>query len=292
MKEFFEKLSLAEFIAFLCPGAILLSSFLFWVPIGEIPLLNASKDTWQSLTASLFLLIMAYALGMIVATASSAGAKFYLLRMRRRRYGPPPKPPLPWTGWTRWFSFVRPYHVGRFFSLLSVEGLGFVFGLPEPRVDDIRLNDQKGRMELALLQRGAESQTTVETPWDFLTLYRTVVAGVLGPKRGQSLSSEADSVHRRLLISLGLALVALLIAAQSLLRLVLHLGGWSAGLPTIGHWGLLAALTAVGCLLSWLLRIHAGRCWETEYVLTCGILWLVENPAAEKAEEFDPDDAY
>src|SRR5438132_10995843 len=85
MKEVLEKFGLVEVFAYLCPGAILLWSTLLWAKPADLGLPGGEKETWVTFALSAFLLILAYTLGLVVATLSSELAAFYIRHARAQR---------------------------------------------------------------------------------------------------------------------------------------------------------------------------------------------------------------
>jgi hypothetical protein len=288
MKEIFSKVGIGDVFAYLCPGALLLGSFLLWVAPDDLLLLKAGKDTWQSIVLSAFVLILSYMLGLIVAMGGSGGAALYLRKRRRERYLHLP-PPQSW--------LTRPLvYTARLARWVYVRLLGLLWFLPEPRIDPVLLAGANTRMASSLSRRtGPLGLSNVETPWDWLALYRTAVADGLR-RRGKAVLAEADAVHRRFLFSQGVALAAALLAAQALARLVLGwlTPAWDTTLPAVEPAGLVALLV-LGFFASLGLRYNAGRCWEMEFVLTANLAKLAEHggaagPAGADDEDEDDDE--
>jgi hypothetical protein len=260
MKDVLEKFGLLELFAYLCPGALLLGSvFFLWVKLPADPEGGLAKEGWLSFSLSAFLVILAYILGLILATISSEGAAFYL------RY------PLPsWCGWW-WLLFCWPF----WFWLL--------FWFPKLREDENEtislaqtaiLEDLPPRTQLAGLSR------LLRTPWSWLSFYRTIVAHEVGEK-GKVILEEAEIVHRRLSFAMGVSLTLLVIALQSMVRLLLmgveYRVGGTYNFPEVGLITLLL-LTVGELLTSFALRFVAGRWWETVFALTTTLYKLAHRP--------------
>jgi len=112
---------------------------------------------------------------------------------------------------------------------------------------------------------GLQGLSLFEAPGDRLVLYRTFMADRVGD-RGKTILAEAESTHRRFLFCQGVALAFFLLALHSLSRLLLRVfTPWDTSFPSI-HSVWLVVITILGALVSFGLRIVAGRWWEYELV--------------------------
>ena len=125
----------------------------------------------------------------------------------------------------------------------------------------------------------------LEIPWDRLVIYRTIIADWMGEK-GKYILTEAESVHRRFLFSLGVAMALSLLTLQSLIRLILCISPLCNSLPSCPL-GLLVLITLLGELTSFRLRVVAGRWWEEELILTVSLAHLsdLQKPEADRIVE-------
>jgi hypothetical protein len=264
MKEVIQKVGLGDVFAYICPGAILLCSLLLWFNPEQATLFHLGKESWQAFSLPVFLLILSYTLGLILAAWSSGGAALYLrcVRRLRSRLDEP------------WLSAVNAPFVGL---------LWLLHWIPEPRIDRVLFAEANTRMATRLSRlAGPLGLSSVETPWDWLLLFRTVIQDHLG-KKAKSILELADAIHRRFLFSQGVALVCVLLAVQALGRLIIYylFPNASAALPPVpvlGHYILLV----FGGVTSFCLRWGAGRWWETEFVLTYSLSRRLDRLAREE----------
>jgi hypothetical protein len=243
MKEVLEKFGISEVFAYLPSGGLLIASYLFWLPPPDVP-----KEGWQSFALSAFLVVLAYTLGLLVATWSTEGAAFYLFRLHVR--------PSVERAWWRALTEARKWP-GTVF-----DGLVWLFHwLPPLPYSDLQIASEfpsrTGRIGLSQFLR---------TPWGSLTFYRTLVADAVS-ERDKSVLAEAETVHRHILFAEGVALAFLLLALQASARLVCHWALPEEALPRV-PWPALVGLLVLGVGASFGLRMVAGRWWETEYTLT------------------------
>jgi len=277
MKDILEKFGLSEFFAYLCPGAILVCSSALWAAPGLNDLLG-SKLEKHPLVVVLLLVVVCYALGLIVTFWGSSGAHRYVRAHRVRRLCS---------------SKLR--------ERLTFWPLRFCCGIPVP-VDNEATVEGHLRMSQDLTRyAGLPGLSALETPWDRLSLYRTVMTDRLG-KGASAILSEADAIHRRFLFAVGVALALFLVALQSGLLALSSLHGvrpfsvWIAqlGLPHLDQRLALFLLATLGILASILLRRVAGRLWEQELLLTCSLTRIdpeevVEELVIAKAEQLSGD---
>lgn len=271
MKELLEKFGLADLFAFLSPGALLLCSLRLWIdPKVDLPdSFRPDKESWEAFLLAVFLVILAYTLGLIVALWSSGGAAHYLRQVNRYWYVPwKPRP------------FKMRYGLGvpewlcmKLLRLLHgpyVLAVGLLHWLPDPRMDrELWMRASVRIAEGLRTQSGAAGISNEETPWDWLALYRVVVSDTLGEK-AKVLLAEAETIHRRFLFCMGISLVATLIALQSLLRLALLLLPAIQGLPTVSG-ALLLAIAVLAAATSFGLRWSSSRWWQSQFLLTCAL---------------------
>jgi hypothetical protein len=241
MKEILEKIGLSEFFAYICPGAILLFSLTLWLDPEKIAKFLGESFVKQQIVTAIFLLIFSYTLGLIISWWSISGADLFIRKKR------------------------RPQALQRKEKVLT--GLLWVFhGLPEPRSNPSIVEAKLKMAEALEKYSGLQGLSLIETPWDWLVLYRTFMAGRVGD-RGKHILMEADFIHRRFLFSQGVALAFFLLAVQSFIRLLILLTPLNDSFPSIGlPW--LVVIILLGASTSFGLRQVAGRWWEEELFLT------------------------
>lgn len=250
LEHVLQNLGWTELFAYLCPGAITLLSIALWIEpdLGSIFGKELSKN--EFVTAIVFLLI-SYAVGLLVASASEAGTNRTLLI----KYGLQ--------------SGYKPRRFWRFVWL-------FFFWVPSWRhtADSVR---KRIRIQDALEVSGIYGTSQTFNNWTSLATYRIMVAEQLH-KPATLILREAESVHRRRLFALGVASAFMLLAIEAALRLLLGLlpefvPDWTlscdvARLPK-APMPILWAITILGLLVSFGLRVVGGRLWEYEFLLTC-----------------------
>jgi len=267
MKEVIEKLGLTEFLAYLCPGIIVLMSTFLWVRPDLIGIVGQEIARNQIIMGVSFLLL-SYSAGLIIASWAAAGAHLFI----RTRMGTPEGThkilitliPLWWFHWLAVPRQTRNIVEGR---LRIAEGLDSYGGLPG----------------LSILL----------SPWDNLTTYRIIMFNRM-PDKAEPLFKEADAVRGRRLFALGVGLASMLLSSEALLRLLMaivarlrpaslfsrllenHLPPASAAV--------LLSIAVIGIAASFGLRQVAGRSWEYELLLTCSVARLAEQfpPNREK----------
>jgi hypothetical protein len=124
------------------------------------------------------------------------------------------------------------------------------------------------------MRAGVQGLTRIQSRWDILRIYRVFVRGRLYDD-GKDVIVAAYSAHRRFWFLLSLFLAVLLIGVQAAIRLCLL--AFQTSLP---HWEpvMLMVLFVSSTLLSSFIRYFAGRSWQEELVLTCGITRLRVRP--------------
>ncbi len=258
MKDFLDKLGLAELFAYLFPGGILLSSLLLWVSADDLPVLLRARDGWQLVGVGAVLLIVSYSLGLIVSSVSTWAAAL-CWRKAGRHYAEPR--PLRWLG------------------LFLLDLLG---GVPRPQNKSFRTELTRISASLTRLVRLSGLAST-EVPWERLVAYRAILTDRVGDKAKTAIA-EADSLHRRFLFAQAVGLVGALLAFQGVARLVTLRLGWGEDVFPPVYRGWLIALILVGALSSLALRWTAGRWWEAEFVLTCSLTRLAESARRSEIE--------
>jgi hypothetical protein len=254
MKDLLEKIGLGDLFAYVCPGTILLCSLLLWLDRTDLPA-GVERNSWQSLAISIVLGILAYTLGLIVAWWSSEGAALYLRQAGRLRLK-----------WTRARACI-------------LRLLGILHWIPAPRVNPSIIQSNLQITEDLHNFVQLQGLSSLEIPWDRLAIYRAIMADQVGDK-AKGVLAEADSFHRRFLVSQGVALACALVAAQALVRLLLF-PLWCGAQPV----GVYVSLVVFGTMTSFFLRGSAGRWWEGEFLLTCSLTQLRKRPEqGEKAE--------
>jgi hypothetical protein len=266
-----------ELFAYLCPGAITLLSIALWTRPDLADVLGVELGNNEFVTTIAFLLI-AYAIGLMIATFSEAGAnRYWIARLRRTAQG---------KNKTQSKQTLK-------VNALYWAFLAFFFWLPQWRLlsesvpefvqERVRLQVELDRCGLRGLSRGL-------TQWTIMATYRMIVAERL-PHPAKLLFREAESVHRRRLFALGVATAFMLVALQVVVKMSLGVFGLAPSSPVTRWLGplvqkpslpfILLALTAAAA--SFGLRYVAGRLWEYESLLTCSKLLSLEDPVAQTA---------
>jgi hypothetical protein len=274
MKEVLQKVGLGDLFAYIAPGALLLCSVPLWA---ELPKLEG--EGWWTLAAPIFLLILAYVLGLVVSTWASERGAWYILTTRGLPFMP--------------FSWSKAWKMAR------VAAAWAIHWLPDLQLDASSVA-ALGDIQVDIYNRiGLEEGLSKihRTPWGELALYRNMAADLLG-KRAAAAREEADAMHRRFLFSQGVAAACVLLALQCLLRFLLWLmpPPWAAALLALLHLppvqlpalpfihpGSWALFSVLGFAVSFGLRWVAGRWWESEFALTCMLLKEVKRVEAAKA---------
>jgi len=255
VKEVLERFGLIELFGYLSPGVILLFSFTLWIKPEFSRLLGQELANQQFIIGS-SLLVLAYALGMVIAWFSSAGSDLYLRvtdagtilnqiggSWLRRMY----------VTVSRWLLFP-------FFRIAVPEG-GTTLGKDSLTERKIEISEDLRRFT------HIQGLSVLESQWDLLAIYRIVVSDVAGEK-ATPLIAEAESVHSRMLFAMGVSLTLWLIVIQLILSLVFSLYSWSDQLPDIAM-PLAISMIILGVLGSFGLRWVASRWWQYELILTC-----------------------
>ena len=252
MKDLIDKFGLNEFIVFLCPGVFFLCSLTLWVR-PDFAYIVGEKMADKPAVVGPVLLVLAYTLGLLISAWSVQGAQLYLRLAYHRRSNT--KSPL-------WGKVADP---------TVWYCLAFVHGLRTPRTNPGVVRQQMRISAAMALYGGLFGVSRLETPWDRLTIFRTLVSGRLTAIE-QPILLETEAVHRRLLFTLAMAFVAFLIAAQAVARSIIELHPKSRQLylPAVPP-PMLPTLIVVGFLASVGLRLIASRWWERELLLTCSL---------------------
>src|SRR5207249_238023 len=82
MKDVLDKFGLHDLFAYLCPGAIFLFTCLLWVDPAALVIADM-KEGWMGFVVGAFILLLAYALGLILTTWGEEGTELYLWRKER-----------------------------------------------------------------------------------------------------------------------------------------------------------------------------------------------------------------
>ena len=150
-------------------------------------------------------------------------------------------------------------------------------GLPEPHSNPSIVEAKLRIAEDLHRYTGIQSLSLIATSWDWLVLYRIIMAERLG-NLGRAILMEAAGIHRRFLFSQGVALVFLLLASQSIIRIIVLLTPINDFFPSISPPSLVV-ITVFGAFTSFGLRIIAGNWWEEEFLLTCSLAQLPHDRA-------------
>jgi len=271
MKEILERVGLVDLFAYLCPGIIVLLSFTLWLN------LELKSEPWKQqvvVLAAVFLL--SYAIGIVL---SSSVVERWLARIRARGTLTHP------TGFTGWIGWLGPFPAPRV--------------TPEMVEVNLRINEEVGRLI------GVPGMARLVTPWEFLVLYRTLMAQRLG-KAAKSLLAEAEAFHRRFRFCSGVSLACVVVVVQAAVRLILGIiqgvartYGYCmpAGPPKLSPevirvlpcplydvslWFLLA-LMLFGTIAAVGLRHVGNHMWELERYLTFS---LSQPPAQQGGQPF------
>lgn len=250
MKDILDKFGVTEFFAYLCPGVIVISSLALWIQ-PEFDRVVGSDLAEQQLVMAFLLLIVAYALGFVVAWWSNWGTAYYILTSYKE--GNPVR-----GSWLR--------------SKLLLWSLWLFHWFPLPQSNTVGARTLIADRIVVYSQM----ETSIGTnPWEMMSIYRAFVAGRVG-NVGSPILSEAATIHTRLLFALAVNLAILLCAAQSFARLLLP---DLDGLPDVSV-SLLSAIGVLGVVASFALRLIAAQLWEQELLLTHGLTLLEDTPAA------------
>jgi hypothetical protein len=267
-----------ELFAYLCPGAITLLSIALWTQPDLADVLGVDLAKNEFVTTIAFLLI-SYAIGLMIATFSEAGANRYLdARLRRKTQ-----------------RKNKTQNKKLKVNVFSWPLLTFFFWLPQWRLLDKpesvpQFVRERLRLHEELERCGLRGLTKALTQWTIFATYRMVVAERL-PQPARLLFRETESVHRRRLFALGVATAFMLLSVQVLIKMSLGLFSLAPGWR-ITHWlgplveqpslpFILLALTAAGA--SFGLRYVAGRLLEYESLLTFSKLLSLEDPVTQTA---------
>ena len=253
MKELIDRFGLNELLAYLCPGLFLLASVPMWIKPSFGALVGDKLAESPAVIAPV-LLILAYATGLLVAAWAGHGANTYARRAAGRKHRLPS---------ARWWT--------RFGGRLPWCYLWGVHSMPLPRFNPSIVRAHLKVSILLAEYSGLQGLTGMESPWDRLAIFRAVVSGRVSPQ-GVPILAEAETVHRRLLFALSMALVSLIVAFEALVRLVAAHTWLSARLPLPPMpaglvWTLLIGGVAASAGLRWV----AGRWWQHELLLTCSL---------------------
>lgn len=262
MREFLQSLSATEIFAFVPPGAIVLASISLWRSVDLSPLVGSQLAN-QPLAIAVLVLILAYALGMIVHSISTAGSDLYVhgryRRSRIRRVV---------NGLLLWPAFR--FHVPAL-DQLDVES----------RMQTLRYLEKKQfkRWGIPPMERVIRRGGYPDSMWEFQEAYRTLIAGRV-PARDQSTFMEAMATHRRLLFALGVSFAFFVVSLQAVIRLGIHYIIYYAprweSLDAFFIWAdalfsislpLLYAILVLGLLASFALRQVGTRLWQQELFL-------------------------
>ncbi len=257
MTEFLNRFGLKELFGYLCPGALLLTCLFLWIPPKDVfEFLAAEKELliWGKL---LFLLLVGYILGLLLATWSSEGT--YLVDYL---YGQSQVP-------------------GRWWWLLPRLG-AYLFGIlhwfPRPVHNFIVQADLDIANDL-FRQSGINTSYRQSEP---RALYRAVMTDKLGAP-GKTILDFADAAQRRFLFCQGIALVGALLAIQVLIRVLIRALGppeWDDTFTAVPP-AVLVLLGIFGLAVNLGLRWGARGPWEAELLLTFSLL-KVHEPCSRK----------
>ena len=263
MKDILERFDLNEFLAYVCPGVIVLASLTFWYRP------NFENSFWKQefLLVSLGL-ILSYTLGWILAAYN------LMAIVRYRRASGIRKRTLP----------IR--------ILTGVKRAIFVFSSPgiSPSMLEANLKIEEGLEKISKDIGLPILKDRSVLPADRPVAYRRLVTGRVG-HIGEYISLHADYYHKRFLFSIGMAVALLILSIQSLLRLVADvLDAIDSTSQVIGllsfsnnqwlpikpdwfmapHWSIVISI--VGLLIGFELRQVAIRMWELERYLTASLV--------------------
>lgn len=247
MKSILERLELSDLFAYICPGVILITSLALWIEV------DFGSSFWkQQVLVGIVILIVAYTLGLIVASLNYRAQVGYLGaagRLPEHRAG---------RIWERVKSFFYPQPIRRF-SPQMVRGI-------------VRISNELERLS------GQVGLSDLIDPWDWPVVYRTFMADRVG-EENRSVLTEAETLRRRFLFAMGVSLALYLLGMQSLLRIFLYdVGAFvksvrafsESSFPSIGPLNLVV-ITVLGLWASYLLRQVAIRMWELERYLTASL---------------------
>ena len=227
-----------DFFAYICPGAILLLSLLFWFkPNFEYPIFQ------KEFILVFLLLIVSYVLGLIIELYNCLSEQSA----------------------SSFFSPRRPRN-DRINQIVTDLAIRF-----SENLDDLELELFESSEELAFL--GVLSN--LDRSWERLFVYRTLMSDRLGDK-GKTIIAEANNLRRRFLFSWGLALTLRVLALQALVRLLIFAIGnnywdflkqWDSSLPNIAP-NILFSIAVGAFLLSFAMQLVANRFYNLEIYLT------------------------
>ena len=235
---------------------VLTASALLWVKPEFSDVLGDLAS--QKVVVGLLLLIVSYTIGMIIASWSSAGSAHYIRNKRAREAGQ--------LGDSRfWYWPILCLHWIRDPKPNQQAYLSIV-------KTNIRITEDLQKFG------GLQGQSMAVSPWELLETYRVIMSGRIGCE-GSPIVAEAESIHRRLIFTLGVSLALLILAVESTSRLIIFAISeatiWDPKLPEIS-WPLLLALLVIPALGSIVLRLVAGHWWQYEIFLTRGITVIYE----------------
>jgi hypothetical protein len=242
LPKFIESIGLSDVLAFICPGTVFIVSLSVWLDLNLEALLGKDLAANEYAVAVVFV-AGAFASGMIFVSFASEGADSYQRRSLSKRD-----------------SLVAGFvHVC----------LKLFCSVPGPRMNQSLV---AGQVQIALdLERHGKLRglSVLESPWDRLTTYRTVMEGKMGEK-APKVFHEAGVVHQRLLFALGVAFALLILGLHFLARALFW---WNASLPHI-EVPLLIAAGSLAIAASLCLRWVGGKWWEKELLLTVSLTGL------------------
>jgi hypothetical protein len=257
--NFFERIGLTEILGHIFPGAIALCSLLIWGTPDATQILG--KDLAKSeIVVGAVVLIFAYACGLVISMWSLSGAEAY-----RRSFRPPsPK------GLRGSIRFLRQWIAWRW--------LRMTVGLPETAAFGATMDAYLAIRELLERVYGLGSMVLLQQLGDQLTVFRALASDAF-KDRVSGIVSEAETLHRRILFALGVALALLFLAYSAAGRLLVTGAATLWGNKGLHDWHsqhpvstiLLAAVIGGSLYVSFKLRRVAAQCWDRELVLTLSI---------------------
>jgi hypothetical protein len=255
-----ERLGLSDVLMSVCPGAVLLSSAVLWIPLLEEQLRRALGKALESTTASFLLVLLAYAIGLVI---HGWAAKGYVLFVTLAGPGPASRS-----------GFSKAWWVARFGAAW------FLHGRPSVATSEM---DVDARVEMADIVRAryGESVLGLLEPNNFLHVFRILAWSSVSEDEGVALS-EADALFRRRGFAQGVALAAILVSLQAA---ILSLSIWKVGLyaPLRQTWlPVLVGLAVIGTAASFLLRDVARKLHSDERIFTYSILRTWQRRMTDK----------
>jgi hypothetical protein len=278
MEKILERFSLGHLLSVIAPGLTALA-FLIWFSGWGVRDALGSHLTASPTVEGAFVLILAYALGLLLLEFANWGAKVYLnLRIRKMA------------------NIKAGSGVHRYLS----EPLGRVvmtalFGIPLPRMRESFVETQIMMNEYNEAASHIFGIARTSSPFSTLELFRQLILR-RKLENSEAVLDQATEVHNRLLFALSVSLVLTLIALTVAWDIMAHSGwgfavrqfwdstrqaGWRSAFQVFyastlhwvktGHLNKSLVATIVAGLGSLFLRIVAARCWEIELILVSSL---------------------